>query len=37
VGGAVLGGVAGHQIEKRNDRDDQPDLDKSRCRYVSTR
>lgn len=35
VGGAVLGGLAGHQVEKRHDRDDQPDLDRSRCRYVS--
>jgi uncharacterized protein YcfJ len=35
VGGAVLGGILGHQVEKRRDRDDQPDLDRTRCRYVS--
>jgi uncharacterized protein YcfJ len=34
VGGAVLGGILGHNVEKRNDRDDQADLDRSRCRIV---
>ena len=34
VGGALLGGLLGHQVERRNDRDDQPDLDRSRCRVV---
>ena len=35
--GALLGGVLGHQIERRTDRndDDQPDLDRSRCRTVA--
>lgn len=32
--GAILGGVLGHQVERRRDRDDQPDLDRSRCRVV---
>jgi uncharacterized protein YcfJ len=36
VGGALLGGLLGHQVEKRNDRDEQSDLDRSRCRYVSS-
>lgn len=34
--GAILGGLLGHHLERRNDRDDQPDLDRSQCRYVST-
>jgi uncharacterized protein YcfJ len=34
VGGAVLGGILGHRVEKRNDRNEQTDLDRSRCRYV---
>ena len=34
VGGALLGGILGHKVEQRNDRDDQPDLDRSRCRVV---
>ena len=34
IGGAVLGGVLGHKVEQRNDRDDQPDLDRSRCRVI---
>ena len=33
--GAILGGILGHQLERRNDRDTQPDLDRSRCRYLS--
>ena len=33
--GAILGGLLGHHLERRNDRDDQPDLDRSRCRYLS--
>ena len=32
--GAILGGILGHQIERRRDRDEQPDLDRSRCRVV---
>lgn len=34
VGGAVLGGILGHKVEQRNDRDEQTDLDRSRCRVV---
>ena len=34
VGGALLGGLAGNYINRRNNDDDQPDLDKSRCRVV---
>ena len=34
VGGALLGGLLGHNVEKRNDRDEQTDLDRSRCRMV---
>jgi uncharacterized protein YcfJ len=34
VGGAVLGGILGHKAEQRHDRDDQGDLDRSRCRIV---
>ena len=34
--GAILGGILGHQIERRTDNDnDQPDLDRSRCRQVA--
>lgn len=35
AGGAVLGGLLGHNVEKRNDRDDQPDLDRTRCRVIA--
>jgi uncharacterized protein YcfJ len=35
VGGAVLGGILGHQVEKRGDRDEQADLDRTRCRYIT--
>ena len=34
--GAILGGILGHQIERRRDRDDQPDLDRSRCRVIAS-
>ncbi len=33
--GAILGGLIGNQIEKRNNEDQQNDLDRSRCRVVS--
>jgi len=33
--GAILGGILGHQIERRRDRDEQTDLDRSRCRVVA--
>ena len=33
--GAVLGGLLGHFIEGRRDRDDQADLDMSRCRTLA--
>jgi uncharacterized protein YcfJ len=32
--GAILGGILGHQVEKRRDRNEQDDLDRSRCRMV---
>ena len=32
--GAVTGGVIGHQVERHRDRDEQSDLDRSRCRVV---
>jgi uncharacterized protein YcfJ len=32
--GAILGGILGHQVERRRDRDNQPDLDRSRCRVI---
>ena len=32
--GAILGGILGHQVERRRDRDEQTDLDRSRCRVV---
>ena len=32
--GALLGGILGHQVERRRDRDEQSDLDRSRCRVV---
>ena len=34
VGGALLGGILGHKVEQKNDRDEQTDLDRSRCRMV---
>jgi uncharacterized protein YcfJ len=33
--GAVLGGLAGNYLNRRNDRDEQTDLDRSRCRVVA--
>ena len=33
--GAILGGILGHQLEKRNDRNEQDDLDFSRCRMMA--
>jgi uncharacterized protein YcfJ len=35
VAGALLGGLLGHQIERRNNDDDQNDLDRSRCRVIA--
>jgi uncharacterized protein YcfJ len=32
--GAILGGILGHQVERHRDRDEQADLDRSRCRVV---
>jgi uncharacterized protein YcfJ len=32
--GAVIGGLLGHHLERRAERDDQPDLDRSRCRVA---
>jgi uncharacterized protein YcfJ len=32
--GAILGGVLGHQVERHRDRNEQTDLDRSRCRVV---
>ncbi len=33
--GAVIGGLVGNQVDRRNNDDDQPDLDLSRCRVVA--
>lgn len=33
--GAVLGGLLGHHLERRADRNDQPDLDRNRCRVAN--
>jgi uncharacterized protein YcfJ len=35
VAGALIGGLLGHQIERRNNDDDQNDLDRSRCRMIA--
>ena len=36
VAGALLGGILGHHIERRNeDSNEQPDLDRSRCRVIA--
>jgi uncharacterized protein YcfJ len=32
--GAILGGILGHQVERRRDRNEQTDLDRSRCRVI---
>jgi uncharacterized protein YcfJ len=31
----VLGGVLGNRVENRDRNDDQPDLDRSRCRVIA--
>jgi uncharacterized protein YcfJ len=33
--GAVLGGLAGNYLNRRNERDEQTDLDRSKCRVVA--
>lgn len=35
VAGALIGGLLGHAIERRNNNDEQNDLDRSRCRVIA--
>jgi uncharacterized protein YcfJ len=35
VAGALIGGLLGHQVERRNNDDEQNDLDRSRCRVIA--